>query len=190
MRTVKPVPYNVTMKNGPNYGKTVKGVFNDHTHQFITEGYTVFRNFIPKEMIEFSMDVWKTIEHHPLADQLLEAEVEAIPNGPESSKYTTTAGHTMPMGVAMHRYIHKKLRKEFDMQLIETYSYSRKYTRGSYLRAHADRPSCEVSATICLDYESEDGEPWVIWVDNTRNWVDEDISQCFDETQGIPIRHR
>jgi len=73
---------------------------------------------------------------------------------------------------------------------VETYSYSRKYTRGSYLRAHADRPSCEVSATICLDYQSDDNEPWVIWVDNTRNWVDEDISQCFDETQGIPIRHR
>ena len=36
------------------------------------------------------------------------------------------------------------------MDLRETYSYTRKYDRGAYLRAHTDRPSCEISATVCL----------------------------------------
>ena len=34
------------------------------------------------------------------------------------------------------------------MDLQETYSFSRKYERGAYLKAHADRPSCEISATL------------------------------------------
>ena len=29
--------------------------------------------------------------------------------------------------------------------------------RGAYLSPHLDRPSCEISATLCLDYKSDDG---------------------------------
>ena len=32
--------------------------------------------------------------------------------------------------------------------------------RGAYLNAHVDRPSCEISTTICLDYKSDDNSPW------------------------------
>ena len=197
-RTVTPVQsektYKVEHPNGPNYGKTATGVFNEKTMEFISNRFCVFRNFIPREMIDTTMDVWKTIEECPkMIDAIFDQEIEPIPNSPDSSKNTSKGGHTTPMGVAMHRWVHKKLANEFDINLETTYSYTRKYDRGAYLKAHCDRPSCEVSATICTGYETDDGEPWVIWVDNSRNWVEHgqgDQKGLFDATQGVPIRQR
>ena len=38
------------------------------------------------------------------------------------------------------------------LDLIPTYSYNRLYTTGSDLKRHTDRPSCEISTTLCLGY--------------------------------------
>lgn len=195
-RIVTLVPYKVTHKDGPNYGKDAHGVMNDDTVKLITDRYVVLRNVIPKEIITFALDTWKTIEANLEVNEVIfDEEIEPIPNSPKSSRNTSAGGHTTPMGVAMHRWLHRELVKRIDMDLDLTYSFTRKYERGAYLKAHSDRPSCEISATICLGYESDDGKPWRIWLDNTRNWVDisndpsnqEDI---FAKTQGIPIRKR
>ncbi len=39
------------------------------------------------------------------------------------------------------------------MNLIPTYSYHRLYTTGTELVRHSDRPSCEISTTLCLGYD-------------------------------------
>jgi len=39
-------------------------------------------------------------------------------------------------------------------ELIPTYSYHRLYTTGTDLKRHKDRPSCEISTTICLGYDN------------------------------------
>jgi len=38
--------------------------------------------------------------------------------------------------------------------LIPTYSYHRLYTQGTELKRHKDRPSCEISTTLCLGYDN------------------------------------
>jgi len=196
MRIVTLVPYKVIWKEGPNYGKDAVGTMSDNTVEFIQNGFTVFRNFIPTDIINFAMDTWKTIDcRHGGPEVFFDDEKEPIPDSPEATHHTSKGGHTTPMGVAMHRYLHKKLKNEFNMDLVETYAYTRKYERGAYLKAHADRPSCEVSATICLGYETDDGKPWRIWVDNSQNWVDiasdnKFQKQIFADTQGVPQRHR
>jgi hypothetical protein len=38
--------------------------------------------------------------------------------------------------------------------LIPTYSYHRLYTQGTELKRHKDRPSCEISTTLCLGYDA------------------------------------
>jgi len=38
-------------------------------------------------------------------------------------------------------------------ELIPTYSYHRLYTTGTELKRHQDRPSCEISTTLCLGYD-------------------------------------
>ena len=148
-RIVTLVPYKVTWKDGPNYGKDAVGVMNDDTVNFIRNRYVVLRNVIPKEMIDFALDTWKTLEAFPEAKSIfLEEELEPIPDSPKSSHNTSKGGHTTPMGVAMHRWLYKELGKRINIDLQETYSFVRKYERGAYLKAHSDRPSCEVSATI------------------------------------------
>jgi hypothetical protein len=48
-------------------------------------------------------------------------------------------------------------------QLFPTYSYFRVYERGDNLVKHKDRPSCEISLSICLGYKAEG--PWPIWIE-------------------------
>ena len=38
--------------------------------------------------------------------------------------------------------------------LVPTYSYHRLYTTGTELKRHKDRPSCEISTTLCLGYDN------------------------------------
>jgi hypothetical protein len=44
--------------------------------------------------------------------------------------------------------------------LLPTYSYFRLYREGDTLHVHSDRPSCEHSVSLTLDYS--DGEPWAL----------------------------
>ena len=42
--------------------------------------------------------------------------------------------------------------KILEKKLLPTYSYHRLYTTNTELKRHKDRPSCELSATLCLGY--------------------------------------
>ena len=48
------------------------------------------------------------------------------------------------------------------LKLIPTYSYCRLYRKCNILKRHKDRPSCEISTTLCLG-----GDPWPIFIDPT-----------------------
>jgi hypothetical protein len=47
-------------------------------------------------------------------------------------------------------------------RLWPTYSYLRVYKRGNLLKAHRDRPACEISMTINIGMSAD--EPWPIWI--------------------------
>lgn len=55
------------------------------------------------------------------------------------------------------------MEEETGLELIPTYSYMRVYEKGSILKKHKDRPSCEISTTLHLG-----GDPWSIFIDNTE----------------------
>jgi len=168
----------------------IGGKTNPKTWQLMKEGYVVLKNFVPKELIQFTMDSWKVMElDHDSYPLLAEKEEDIIENSPEDTLFKSTGIYNAPFGVALHHYIWDKLKHHIDLELHETYSYSRKYDRGAYLKAHADRPSCEISGTLCLDYRTDDNTPWSIWVDNSSDWINRP-SEIFSETQAIPIRQR
>ncbi len=48
-----------------------------------------------------------------------------------------------------------------DLDLVPTYSYFRVYRPGDVLPKHVDRPSCQISMTLCLGYDAP--APWPIW---------------------------
>ena len=52
--------------------------------------------------------------------------------------------------------------KASGLHLFPTYAYFRVYKPGDILKIHKDRPSCEVSVTLCLGYSGP--APWPIWI--------------------------
>ena len=63
------------------------------------------------------------------------------------------------------------MQKKTGLRLVPTYSYTRLYRTGNILRRHKDRPSCEISTTLCLG-----GDHWPIYLDPTGGdyVIDED----------------
>jgi hypothetical protein len=169
----------------------LKGSTNPETWKLMKEGYVVLKNYIPKEITVLTLDAWKTIEEAPYQEKVLQLEEDIIQDSPEDTLFKSTGGYCTPMGVALHRWLRNELRNTIDLNLRETYSYTRKYERGAYLKAHTDRPSCEISATICLEYRTDDNTPWKIWIDNSKNWVDtKDQNDIFPVTQEVSNRTR
>ena len=71
------------------------------------------------------------------------------------------------------------MRKITGLNLAPTYSYWRLYKNGDVLKRHKDRPSCEVSTTLCLGYNNDNlkGKKkhwqlynWPMWVDKTGGY--------------------
>ena len=54
------------------------------------------------------------------------------------------------------------MEKKTGLKLVPTYAYTRLYKTGNILKRHKDRPSCEISTTLCLG-----GDPWPIFIDPT-----------------------
>jgi len=59
----------------------------------------------------------------------------------------------------------KQLEKITNSKLSPQYSFYRLYMNGSELVRHKDRKSCEISATLCLGYDSHYN--WPIWFENS-----------------------
>jgi len=166
---------------------------NNITQRFVNDRFVVLRNFIPKHVIDLTLDSWKVVENNPEYEEMFFAkEEDIIHNSPKNSLYKSHGGYCFPPAVALHRWLRDNLRDVLSLQLTETYSYTRKYERGAYLKSHTDRPSCEISATICLDYKTDDNTPWKIWVQNDRNYVDEmnDQQAIYEKTQALPQKQR
>ena len=171
--------------------KDMHGSTNPETWAFMKNRYVVFRKFIDKDIIDMVMDMWRSVEQHPNPGDLLKHETKDITyKNPESSIGKSKGGYCTPWGNALHNWVHKKLDDHFDMDLGMTYSYSRKYDRGAYLGTHVDRPSCEVSATLCLDYVTDDETPWPIWVKNDGNYLCAEAEKIKNESQDLSQRQR
>ena len=50
------------------------------------------------------------------------------------------------------------------LELIPEYGFLRMYQKGDILPYHSDRPSCEISTTLCVGYQSK--KNWPIWLEN------------------------
>jgi len=161
------------------------------TYEFMTKRYVVLRNFIPQDVIKLTLDTWRSFETHPSYDSVMNHENRDITwRNPESSIGKSHGGWCTPWGNSLHEWVHKKLDDYIDLPLEQTYSYTRNYKRGAYLGAHLDRASCEISATICLDYKSDDGKPWPIWIRGDHNFGGWEADKVQSVTQKLNHRER
>lgn len=71
--------------------------------------------------------------------------------------------------------------------LVEAYSFARTYYQGSILKTHIDRPSCEFSATMCIEKDV----PWPICLKDFNNKIIEVDLEPGDMIvyQGTKLEH-
>jgi hypothetical protein len=67
-----------------------------------------------------------------------------------------------PLLDALLERVRATVERATGLELWPTYSYLRVYQRGNLLRAHFDRPACEISMTLNLGMRAD--EPWPIWI--------------------------
>lgn len=109
---------------------------------FEENGYVILREFIPRIMCDYISENIKVLEassYFGYGDTQVEKAFSAA-----APAITETLLDVMtPI-----------LSKTINCELYPTYSYLRIYVKGADLEKHQDRPSCEVSATVPLSYNS------------------------------------
>jgi hypothetical protein len=121
---------------------------------FEENGYVVIRQFIPRIMCDYVSENIKVLEANSYF---------CYNDGQVERAFSGAAPIVTEMLLDVMTPV---LAKAINCELYPTYSYLRIYVRGAHLERHQDRPSCEVSATVPLSYDSH--YAWPIYIE-TRN---------------------
>jgi hypothetical protein len=130
---------------------------NHPFNYFEKNNYLVLKNFVDKNLCNFLYDYIK------LSAKRLNFLDENIGyKNLDESHYGTFRDHQAygdyskygdPVFDTLLKSLTDKLSYVSNMSLIPTYSYHRLYTTDTELKKHKDRPSCEISTTLCLGYD-------------------------------------
>lgn len=125
--------------------------------QFQKNGYTNLKGIIP-------IDICNIVTQYALLqEQVIPRKEDANGQVPNShSVYSDTL-----MEVLMS-YMKPYMEEYTGLDLCPTYSYFRVYRPGMILERHTDRPSCEISTTICFGYQYRNVDSdykWSMYVD-------------------------
>lgn len=125
----------------------------------MNEDYKIIKNAVSVEMCKFlalEYRMMETVCNHlyPGADL---ADLCA----------NTFARYSPLMMEALSVWLQPQIEEAVGMKLFPTYSYARIYYKGSELKRHFDRPSSEVTISVCL----EQSEVWPLYVKNSEGTV-------------------
>ena len=124
--------------------------------EFKEKGYTLVKNAINPELRD-------VITQYALFDEMQDFTANDFQVPKSHSKYAD------PAMEAMLLHIHPLMEKYTGLELYPTYSFYRVYRNGDILHPHKDRPSCEISTTVCFNYSYDDSEyTWPIIMDGNK----------------------
>lgn len=128
---------------------------------FKQNGFCIVKNAISEELRDY-------VTQYALFDEMQNVSTNGdlqVPNA--HFKYADPAMETMLL------HLLPTMEENTNLKLIPTYSYYRVYRNGDTLEKHKDRPSCEISCTLCFNfsYDSEKYK-WPIYMDG--NSVEQD----------------
>ncbi|MDQ2920553.1 MAG: hypothetical protein M3R52_02900 [Acidobacteriota bacterium] len=109
---------------------------------FEENGYVILRQFIPRIMCDYISANIKVLEAN-----------SSFGYGDNQVEKAFSAG-ALTVTETLLDIMTLTLSKAINCELYPTYSYMRIYLKGADLEKHQDRPSCEVSATVPLSYDS------------------------------------
>ena len=117
-------------------------------------GYALIRGLIPAEVARaFMRGVKEDIGDQPIPLSTVEQHPAQL-RRPTAQIY---GANYKPMSYFLWG-LTPMIRQLVDLDLLPTYDYFRIYREGDICRVHSDRPSCEHSISLTLDYS--DGEIW------------------------------
>jgi len=144
---------------------------------FQTKKYEIVKNTISSELADFIFNYFllkrDAVSYMYKNNLIPEISLfgtwkdEQVPN--VYSHYADFAMETLLMKVM------PIVQQHTELELVPTYSYARIYEKGSVLKKHKDRPSCEISVTLNLG-----GDSWPIFLE-TKNLLN------FDEYTQIKV---
>jgi hypothetical protein len=123
---------------------------------FKKNGFCIVKNAISSELRDF-------VTQYALFDEMQSDGYRdhQVPNA--YAKYGDPAMESMLL------YLKNILEENTGLTLHPTYSYYRVYRVGDELAPHKDRESCEISATMCLNYNYDDTNfDWPIFIDGNK----------------------
>jgi hypothetical protein len=124
--------------------------------KFREKGYTLVKGAIKPELRDL-------ITQYALFDEMQDFTPDESQVPKAHSKYAD------PAMEAMLLHIHPLMEKHTGLELYPTYSFYRVYRNGDILHPHKDRPSCEISTTVCFNYSYDDSEyTWPIVMDGNK----------------------
>lgn len=124
--------------------------------EFKEKGYVLVKNAVNLELRDF-------ITQYALFDEMQDFAPDSnqVPNA--HSKYAD------PAMEAMLLHLLPIMQENTGLELYPTYSFYRVYRNGDILHPHKDRPSCEISTTVCFNYSYDDSQyTWPIIMDGNK----------------------
>jgi len=121
--------------------------------EFEQKKYTVLEKLIPT-------DLCRVATKYALIKESIDFEPET------GSAAQVENAHSVYGDTLMETLLHfckPHIEKAVGLQLCPTYTYYRVYRPGMKLDKHRDRPSCEISSTICLGYNYLQKSPEYRW---------------------------
>jgi hypothetical protein len=143
---------------------------------FEQQGYAVIKQFIPRIMCEYISKNIRVLEAHSRLS-LGDTQVQKAFSGGSPAVTETLLDLMTP--ILSHR---------LDCELYPTYSYLRIYLKGAALAKHMDRYSCEISATLPIEYEGPGIWPLCLEVDGNVKKIELEPGDALIY-KGIQIPH-
>jgi hypothetical protein len=112
-------------------------------HEFERKKYTVLEKLVP-------LDVCRIVSRYALLKEELEFTPELGASAQVENAHSVYSDTLME---TMLHFLRPHLENSTGLFLCPTYTYYRVYRPGMKLEVHRDRPSCEISATVCFGYK-------------------------------------
>ena len=129
---------------------------NKNIEQFSTYGYCLIKNVLSQEILDL-------VTQYSLFDEMQDFSADGVQVPNAHSKYAD------PLMESILLKLHPIMEENTNLRLHPTYSFYRVYRYGDELTVHKDRPSCEISATLCFNYSYDDEKySWPIFMNGFR----------------------
>ena len=124
--------------------------------EFKEKGYILVKNAINPELRDI-------ITQYALFDEMQDFNPDSVQVIGAHSKYAD------PLMESILLHLLPLMEKHTGLKLYPTYSFYRVYRNGDILEPHKDRPSCEISTTVCFNYSYDDSQyTWPIIMDGNK----------------------